>query len=491
LAKWLLRLLRLATSLCAALLILLACWVALGRELMPWVADFRADVEALASKAIGKPLHIGRLEGRWQGFAPVFHAYQVQIGEGSERLSLEQLELHPDIPASLLARAPRLAYTRLNGLDLKLEQNQDGSWHAAGLPSSDKAPDMAAFKALLAALQPAQILLQDSRLTVQAQGAKALVFNYASFSLQSAADSSVQLSAQMHLPSGAPLLLRLALRLDEDLWYAPIGSLYLNLPTQDWAPYLPAHLLDGLLEKPAQLAELKLGAQLWLKSTANGTQQGALHLNADKITLKGEGSTPLRLAQLALDGHFSKKADGLSASLKQSAAQFDGSDWQGMQLSWQQQGAKGALAADQLELAPLLSLLSLGKLPQTARSWLDGLQPAGTVRNLKLDYLADAPMLEQLHFSANLENISVSAYEHVPAFANLSGSIEGSPADGTLRFDSRDLQLHLNDVFAARWHYPKAAGTLKWQPDACTALRQSRRRRRRTGGSRHAPCPAV
>jgi len=462
--EWLLKLLRLITSLCALGLIALACWVSLGRELMPWVADYRSEVEALVSTATGEPVQIGRLEGRWQGFAPIFTAYQIDIGEGRERLSLEQLELRPDMLASLLALKPRLASTQLSGLNLHISQDKRGQWQVAGLaPSSGKPLDMQALLPILHALQAGQILLQDSRIQIQAQDAQALVLSYGSLALSHNPNEQSRLSARLHLENGKALLLSLQIKPDSGHWS---GDLYLKLPKHDWAAYLPPSLLDKVLAEGSQLEQLKLGGQLWLQTRQDQVQQAALRLNSDTIAIKSEQNQFLKLEQFNLDGQLSRDKQGLlHIQLKQSAARLNDSDLSALQLAaWQQEGA-WQLQADRLELAPLLSLLKQAQLPEVSRAWLDGLNPRGTLRNLQASYQKDAPPLQRLQLASNLEHVSIAAYQHIPAAENLSGSISGRPNKGELRFASEDFSLHLKDVFKDTWHYQQAAGTLKWQLD--------------------------
>jgi len=466
LGEWLLKLLRLLTSLCAAGLILLACWVSLGRELMPWAQDYRVEVEALISQATGETVRIGRLEGRWQGFAPIFTAWQIEIGEGDKRLSLEQLELRPDLIGSLLTLKPRLDYTMLSGLNVQIAQDMQGKWQIAGLAASGKPVDMVALAPLLYTLQSGQILLQDSRLQIQAQGATPLLLSYGNFALSTNTDQKTRLSARLHLQSGEALQLHLELEQDSTLGWPQQASLYLELPAYDWASYLPPNLLAGWLqENHWQFDQLKLGGQLWLQLEQGQLQRGALRLNAKSIQLKTTQDKSLNLSHLELNGHLKRDVAGLQLRLDKSAATLQDSDWSAMQLAAKEQQGIWQLQIDQLELAPLLTLLHEAKLPESAHAWLTGLKPEGTLRNLQLSWQPDAPPLSRLRFAGNLQNLSIAAYEHVPAAKNLSGSIDGSAQGGELRFASEDLTLHVKDVFATPWRYQNASGSLRWQLD--------------------------
>lgn len=92
---WLARLLRIGLTLCGLGLVLLALYVSLGRELTPLVAEYQTELEVRGQAALGMPLRIARLEGRWQGFAPVLVAHDVSLGEADSSLRLDQVRVIP------------------------------------------------------------------------------------------------------------------------------------------------------------------------------------------------------------------------------------------------------------------------------------------------------------------------------------------------------------------------------------------------------------
>ena len=51
-------------GLCALVLVLVALYVSLGRQLVPLVDQYRDDVQDKATQALGLPVSIGSLEGR-------------------------------------------------------------------------------------------------------------------------------------------------------------------------------------------------------------------------------------------------------------------------------------------------------------------------------------------------------------------------------------------------------------------------------------------
>ena len=117
------RALRWLLALCALCLVLAALYVSLGRELVPLVAEYRVEAETKASAALGQPLKIGSLEGRWHGLAPLFIAHDVLLGEGEGALRLTQIRVVPDVLGSLLTRQPRIDRLELDGVQLCLQQD--------------------------------------------------------------------------------------------------------------------------------------------------------------------------------------------------------------------------------------------------------------------------------------------------------------------------------------------------------------------------------
>ena len=131
---WLARLLRVGLTLCGLGLVLLALYVSLGRELTPLVAEYQTELEVRGQAALGMPLRIARLEGRWQGFAPVLVAHDVSLGEADSSLRLDQVRVIPDVLGSLLSMQLKIADLQIEGLQVHLQQGEDGQWTAQGLP---------------------------------------------------------------------------------------------------------------------------------------------------------------------------------------------------------------------------------------------------------------------------------------------------------------------------------------------------------------------
>lgn len=458
-------LLRRGLALTAVALILLALYVSLGRQLVPLVAEYRLEVEGKAQQALGMPIAIGRLEGRWHRLLPELIAHDVTLGEGPTALRLDRLSLLPDVAESLWQRDVRLRAVELAGAQLRLLEDADGNWRVDGLPRrADSQP--ADLQKLLADLNKLRhVTLRDSLVTLQAQGQAPLTFSYANLALQAVGDR-VQLQGRVNLPDGKPLALKLDVRVNRQRWQDSDAEAYLDLPQSDWAAWWPPGLVPHL-----QLEQVRMGGEVWLRWREQSLARGVARLQAPRLQIGRAGEPALQVNDLTLNLYAERAPSGYRLQVEGLA--FDlGEDrehrWPETAALLQQNAGDGSWSL-QLEQAPIgliaEAVTALAPLPETATDYLTGLAPSGTLHNLQLDYRPAAAPAERVAFAANLEAVSIAAHRWIPAARNVTGSIRGSAAGGELRFDNRDFSLHLAELFPAPWDYSRSRGSLTWTFD--------------------------
>ncbi|MBS7663866.1 TIGR02099 family protein [Pseudomonas lalucatii] len=466
LIRWFAAALRWALGCCALLLVLAALFVSLGRELVPWVAEYRLEAEDRGRALLGVPLEIGSLEGRWQGFAPLLIGRDVRLGEGPGALHLDQLRLRPDVLASLLARQLRVASLELEGLQLGVHQDEQGAWSLKGLAPGGEGAGVEVAE-LLGRLQRVERLsLLNSQVTVQAWGRPVQALTYVNLSLRNGARRQ-RLDGRLLLPDGQPLTLQLRSRLQAERWREAELQLYLSLPQSDWARWLPAGTTA-----PWRLAELQAGGEFWLTWAGGAVQRAVARLHAPQLQAGYAGREALRLQDLALNAYYRRTAQGFELVLDDLALSQGENRWGEVRLGLSQvrdsseSEEQWQLAADRLDLAPLSPLVAaLAPLPDAAMQLLEQLQPRGALRNVQLDYRPRREGDKRLQFAANLERIGFAAHEASPAAENISGSISGDLGQGELRLDAQDFVLHLDTLFPKPWHYSRANARLTWSLD--------------------------
>src|SRR5450830_1508342 len=425
-------------GLCALLLVLAAVYVSLGRELTPLVAEYRAEIEAKAQAAVDMPLQIGRLEGRWSGFAPVLLAHDVMVGEGSSALRLDQVQVVPDIWASLMARDVRIAHLEVSGLQLSVKEDKDGHWALQGLPVQDDQP--LDPEQLLKRMQSVQrVSLLDSQVTLQPFDQAPLTFTYVGLSLQTGTTRQ-RLDARLTLPDGQPLALSLRTQIRASAWKDAEVQAYLSLPQSDWATWIPARLTQQW-----KLTQFKAGGEFWLTWAKGTVQSAVVRLNSPQVKGRYADRKPVHIENLALTAYLQRSESGLKVLFDSLAMNLGDTRWES-RLQLQQR-----LATD--------------KEQEVWKMQTEHLKATGVLRNVLVDFRPQDTTDQKVSFAANLDRVGFDAYFGAPAARNISGSISGDLGQGELRMDSKDFSLHLDPIFAKPWQYIQANARLTWKLD--------------------------
>lgn len=451
-------------SLCALVVVLIALYVSVGRELVPMVAEYRADVETKAQAALGMPISVGRLEGSWSGFAPVFVARDVMIGQGASAVRLDHVRAVPDLWASITAREVRLARLELDGLQLGLKEDKDGHWALQGLPVQDDKP-FDPEQVLTQMQMIAQLSLFDSQITLQPYDQSPLTLTYVSLSLKTGSLHQ-RLDARMTLPDGQPLSMNVRSKVRAHEWRDGEAEAYLSLPQSDWSHWLPKSLT-----RDWKINTLKAGGEFWMTWGKGTLQTAVARLNAPRFKGAFADRKSSTIDNLALNAWFQRDDKGFNVAVNSLAMDLDSKRWES-RLQLQQTAATADsqelwhVQADRVDLTPITPLLdSLAPLPDKLMVALDHLHFTGGVRNLLLDYRPQAEGPKRVSFAANLDKLGFDAYHGAPAAGNVSGAISGDLGQGELRLNTDDFMLHLDPIFKNEWKYRHAEARLTYALD--------------------------
>ena len=458
-------------GLAALLLVLMALYVSLGRQLTPLVAEYRDEVQSKAAAALGMPVSIGSLEGRWSGMVPVILVHDVLLGEGRNALRLDDVRVVPDLWASLTHRDVRIGHLQLSGLQLTAAQGTDGRWALKGLPAPGDAATGDPAQMLQRLQQLEQISILDSQLTLVPNDHAPMTLTYVGVNLRTGA-SRQRLDLRLTLPDGQPLALNVLARVNPQQWRDSQAQAYLSLPQSDWAKWLPPSLLQQW-----KLDTFKAGGEFWLDWRQGALQSAAVRFNAPSIKAGYASRAPIALDNLALNAWVQRSSEGLTATVDSLALNLGKRHWES-RLQLQGTGAgtpdeRWHLQADRLDLTPVTPVLdALAPWPDKVAAVIDALKVTGTARNVLLDYRPQAQGNQRLAFAANLDKVGFNATHGAPAAGNVSGSISGDLGQGELRLDTDDFMLHLEPIFAKPWYYKHANARLTWTltPDTFTLI---------------------
>ena len=91
---------------------------------------------------------------------------------------------------------------------------------------------------------------------------------------------------------------------------------------------------------------------------------------------------------------------------------------------------------------------------------VDAIKPSGSLSNVDLKWVDDKNIV--LSLKAQFDKLSLKAFDDLPGFENLTGSIHLTNKDGSLKLKSTDISLTYNKLFREELKFNDLHGDLKW-----------------------------
>jgi len=467
-------------TLALTLLMLVAVYVSLGRQLLPYAAQYREDVEAGLSASLGQQVQIGALEGSWRRFNPVLSLQQVLIfpavSSPSEQLVLlDNLTLELDALNSLLQRRLVLRAVDIRNPELTLHEDAAGHWQLSGFVANPEAA-MNPDQMLALAARVSSLGLTDLRLTLLRHDGRRTSFERSRLQLQ-------HLGSQrfLHLEleqTGVAEKVIIAAEMTGDTLAQLTGTLHAEVPQTDYSGMLQGLTLGGL-----QLGSLAGGAQVWASVQAGQVQsvQGSVALQRLELT-RVAGGQAVALDEARAD-IFLRRLDGSPGWefwAQDLRLQHDAIAWQNS-LAYARFVPEQfvELQADRINLGLLTAVvtrLDLLAPPGDAQLTEHNLRGELEQMSLRWEFPAvsassAAGAAPRLQLSANFSDVSLNARAGVPALWGMDGFVEMSldasaqQLRGVAEVDSSRFMMQLPDLFTDVWAYDRVNGRVDFALD--------------------------
>ncbi len=474
-------------TLALTLLMLVAVYVSVGRQLLPYAAQYREDVEASLSASLGQQVQIGVLEGSWRRFNPVLTLQQVLIfpvvSSPSEQLVLlDNITLELDALGSVLQRRLVLRAVDIRNPELTLHEDASGRWQLSGFAVNPEVP-MDPDQMLALVSRVSTLRLSDLRLTLLRQDGRRSSFERSDLLLR---NQGAQRFLHLALAqSGVVEPLVLAAELTGDTLASLTGTLYASLPQTDYSEMLQGLALGELL----QLHSLAGGGEVWAR-----VQDGQLESVQSSVALQALGvgrptdGPSLLLDEIRADVFLRRLAGSpgwemwaRDLSLRQESVlwensnayvQFVPDDFVELRADRLDLGFLNTLAT-RLDLLPPATDTQLtehnlrGDLQQVGLRWQ--FPPVvGTAQPAPVTADGAAP---RFSLTANLSDVSVNARNGVPSLWGMDGYVEMSldasaqHLRGMAEVDSTRFMMQLPDLFNDMWTYDRVNGRVNFALD--------------------------
>ncbi|TDT43252.1 uncharacterized protein (TIGR02099 family) [Halospina denitrificans] len=459
-------------------LILVALYVGLGRQVMDNLHHFKSDIEQQVSSIVGQPVSIERIRGEWQGLDPILRVQGVALeGVDSERTvaSLGELRLRLDSWASLRRLRIVLSEFVLRNGDASLVQQPDGRVGVEGiwLPPEQESepyalPEVAAaasesFEARIGrwigelgdVLSDPAVTVEELALHVKPAGGEASHFVVPHMDVRF--ESGIfRASGRLSRASNNVRTGLFALRGRHFFSGGFSGSLYLELDS--------GRFFDAFLRhyswRNLTIAGIDAEAKGWFHFSDGRLSRanGRIHLPFLDMAVGGDSIEPLR--NLTIRGGWERDGKGWRAQLVSNGYSWKGYETGSTALSLEDTDEGLALQAGSIELAPLGELaMASGMLPSDLHDNLVDHQPQGMVRNVRLNLPEGKPWSVTGEFQGG----GVDAVDGAPRIRDLGGFFEAGPDSGRVVIEPGTVELGFPDLFTGPWTFTRLSGELRWQ----------------------------
>ncbi|MGB6241786.1 MAG: YhdP family protein [Castellaniella sp.] len=344
---------------CAALLCLyfgLAGLLLAGRYLiLPHLDDWRPQVAAQLSQALGAQVSLGPIQVSWRGWNPQVDFSQVRIIDAQGRDLLAAPSVRAELNwAAILPGSQGALRLQVRGMDLGLDRLPDGRLSLLGqILTADQAGDGAAVPAWLQwVLAQPLIAFQDAtvRWDDQLRGAPEMLLRDAHVVLRHQGSGAWGLSLSARAPMAGDA--RLNLKIVADAAALAQGK---NADWQGWLQLAGAGARDWRpwVDLPQALERGRLDAQFWANSGPQTPQLTALlGLQSVRWESPETGNVQVPQAELWLQGGLDQwralargddAPDGLVFDLRAQDAQLTQAEWFDAPLAFGAVAARGSV----------------------------------------------------------------------------------------------------------------------------------------------------
>ncbi len=446
----------------------------------PNIDQYKDDIAAYATKKIGQKITLGDIETGWDGISPHFTIKNIDLFDAESRSAFHLNNAEANVSwLSIPLLHPHLSNLVINQPEITIRRKTDGNIYLAGINlSGPSKPDFANW--LLTqrevSIKNAQLLWLDDIRNAPPLSLKQLNLTLANPTWRSLfGQHQFELSTLPSIGTNQPITANGSF-VGSDIsklkaWH---GELHAQLKQADlvvWRPWLDYKVLNH----PVNLQTGTGDAEVWLDFADAKIEKVKVLAALNNLSLSVSNQTaPFIAKQLTGNIGWSDfkntqtiSAQNIKLSTNTGLNISNGSGYYATSIKNGKPWVKADIKLDQFNLATIKQLSPYFKLPENVTNQLNGFSPVGELQTLALGYEGrvgkDAAKPSAYNINATFKKLGLTAYQKIPGFSNLAGSIEANEDGGKVNLNSINAILDLKDIL--RWPIPadKLNGQINWR----------------------------
>ncbi|WP_028669728.1 YhdP family protein [Saccharospirillum impatiens] len=441
-------------------ILLVAAYLALGRQFFPLIERYNAELALMLSDRLNTSVSIGGLTGEWRQFNPILIAEDVQI---SSTLSVDRMLLEPALIQSLVTLSPVFKRFELTGFEANLAQTEQG-WTFAGVGGSGRAgaPDMSLARVIALIRQQREVRFTDMALHIEPLLLPGMTVAMESAQLTGLGDDNwMRAQASVNYDGlSVPIELQLESSRQNNQYEV---DLYARHGAFDMAPWLQKQFPD--------VRQVSLAGEYWISLTRDQWQSVQARLQSPVTRFSGSRSD-MAVRDLDMELFAERSAEGVDLWLHHFTHELERSPAITPEIQNEfvvrasQRQSRWQVQWDQLPMAPISAFLAVN---DNSGYWRQAF-PEGRIDQGKLSYrLGQA---NSLRLTAAVNNVRMQPYSGIPGVSGISGTVRAEGNTAQVSFDNRGVNFELPAIYDQPFVFERIDGVLdvRWSAGAGVQL---------------------
>lgn len=460
----LLRIANLVWWLVLVVLVLLALYAGIGRQLTQNIDTHRQQLEQELSRELGRPVTIEHLQASWQWLDPVLQASGLRVfhQDDPDRViaELQHLRIGLDSLSSLLRFRIVFQEFVADGLDVTLTRSESGTVGVGGLKVIERAESADWFSRLGRLLSDPYVRLTRINLGLDVPGEATQHVDIPQLDL--IYERGVFTATGRALRSGTTEQIASFSLQGQHFFRGDFdGRLYLDVDSGRWFD----GLARGLSWRGLELEAFDLKGQGWLTFRDGRLVQGNGRVRLPYLLLATEHQTLAPIEGFSARVGWRQPGGQTGASgeihLKDARWRWNGVGLPPFDLRLSREPGHDLIIANGLAVAPLRRLArALQLLPASASRALAGYAPAGRLNDVRLTLPHDD--LSNFEITASLHDFEVAAYQGAPSASGVRGQLWARADAGRVEVASDGVQLGFPRLFLSSWRLDRLEARVNW-----------------------------